>query len=322
MMLEPFRTYNARIRPLIEDLLRKELAAIFCSPAMSVSPLLLDQLQAGKKLRGSLTCLVAQALGGDLQAALPRAVAVELLQAASLVHDDFVDQDVTRRSRPAVWTTEGSRRAVLIGHVIFAYAILTMNTIGREDGLIVSRAITEISRGALREPLEPSSIEASLGSGVAPESYEEIIRLKTGVMFAAACQLGAVAAGRGAEIQASFHRFGLRLGEAYQIADDLKEAKEYGTNGVRGRDFVSVAPAVMRFAPELSRPIIDGFLDNSYAPAIGESLFLCIERMEKEIERRLKQAIDEISYNTAIDCLCSDRMRGACADIIEMFNES
>jgi len=56
-----------------------------------------------------------EALGGGLESAIPRAIAVEFIQAATLIHDDFVDQDTLRRNRPAVWTVEGARRAVLIG---------------------------------------------------------------------------------------------------------------------------------------------------------------------------------------------------------------
>ena len=72
-------------------------------------------LAEGKRLRGSLTCLVAEALGGSLEQALPHALAVELVEAASLVHDDFVDGDTVRRGRPAAWTLLSPRRAVPAG---------------------------------------------------------------------------------------------------------------------------------------------------------------------------------------------------------------
>lgn len=87
MLDEAFRRQISR---LLENIPSKQTAALMAT------------LEAGKKIRGCLACLISDALGGELEAAIPRAIAIELIQAATLIHDDFVDQDTIRGNRPAV----------------------------------------------------------------------------------------------------------------------------------------------------------------------------------------------------------------------------
>ena len=115
-------------------------------------------LQAARESEGPLSAWSHRPLGARWIDALPRAVALELIQTATLIHDDFVDQHEQRRNLPALWTLEGARKAVLLGDVIFASAIQLMSELGREDGLIISNAIAEVSRGAYQEPLDPCSL--------------------------------------------------------------------------------------------------------------------------------------------------------------------
>jgi geranylgeranyl pyrophosphate synthase len=159
-MVAAFQAYIETRRPTLQDALKRALSGLLDGITMRDAASLITSLEAGKKIRGSLTCLVSEALGGTLDSAVPRAISVELIQAATLIHDDFVDQDIERRGRPAVWTVEGARRAVLIGDVIFASAIEMMSDLGREDGAAISHAIAQVSRGALHEPLHPLALAA------------------------------------------------------------------------------------------------------------------------------------------------------------------
>jgi hypothetical protein len=179
-------------------------------------------LTEGKRLRGSLTCLVAEALGGTLEQALPAALAVEMVQAASLVHDDFVDGDIVRRGRPAAWTLLSSRRAVLVADVIFATAIEKMAQAGAREGAALARAIAAMAQGALQEGAANTYTEDL-------DAYRRIIYLKTGSLFAAAARLGALAVdAQQTHLQAATE-FGARAGEVYQIADDLADGAELGS---------------------------------------------------------------------------------------------
>jgi hypothetical protein len=269
--------------------------------------------------------MINDALGGDPESAIPRAVAVELIQAATLIHDDFVDQDAFRRNRPAVWTLEGARRAVLIGDVIFASAIKAMNDLSREDGVAVSHAIAQVSKGALFEPLDPQVLAGEIEAGRAgSQTYEKIIRLKTGILFGTACRLGSIAAGADDNLRERSYRYGLRMGEAYQIADDLKEVKQHLlTRFIHPRQMVALAPGLLYFAGKMRSHVLTLLKGGSTAlddPAL-ELFSAAAGLMEDEIERRLQSAVCEIGEHFP-DNGYSELLRRAPWDIIRMFNES
>ena len=181
-------------------------------------------LANGKRIRGCLVLLVSDALGGKVENAILRAVAIECIQAASLIHDDYVDDDTRRRNRPATWTVEGPRKAVLLGDLIFATAIEKMMAISRRDGLAVAQAIATMASGAYQEPIDPFDLARAVADGrYRPEVYHRIIHLKTGTLFGAAAQVGAIAAGASPAIRTLAFAWGARGGEGYQIADDIEE---------------------------------------------------------------------------------------------------
>jgi len=91
--------YRAAAKARIDAELKLRAEQWFATLPPPHADALRTMLTEGKRLRGSLTCLVAEALGGTLEQALPAALAVEMVQAASLVHDDFVDGDTVRRGR-------------------------------------------------------------------------------------------------------------------------------------------------------------------------------------------------------------------------------
>jgi geranylgeranyl pyrophosphate synthase len=181
-------------------------------------------LAGGKRIRGCLVCLVNEVLGGEPQHAMRRAVAIECIQAASLIHDDYVDEDTERRNRPATWAVEGPRKAVLLGDLIFATALEKMMQISRADGLAAAHAIATMANGAYLEPMDALDLaRASARGRYGPELYDRIIHLKTGALFGAAAQVGAIAAGASEATSRLAFEWGARVGEAYQIADDLDD---------------------------------------------------------------------------------------------------
>ena len=181
-----------------------------------------EVLMGGKRLRGCLVCLLNEALGGTPAAAIPRAMAVECVQAASLIHDDLLDGDTMRRDRAATWTIKGPRRAVLLGDLIFATALQRMAELGRDDALALGEAIADMAAGAYQEPLVPTDLEQDRAVDTA-SLYPQLIYLKTGVLFGTAARLGALAAGASAPLAALAFEYGARIGEAYQMADDLQD---------------------------------------------------------------------------------------------------
>jgi geranylgeranyl pyrophosphate synthase len=320
-----FQDYVESLRPSLDTAFTGHLARLLGDVGSLHPGVRTKILAGGKKIRGSLLCLVTGALGGALEDALPRAVAIELIQSATLVHDDFVDQHRLRRDSAALWTLEGARRAVLLGDIIFASAIHMMSEMGRADGVIVSRAIAEVSRGAYQEPLNPTSLLGEIEAHrVDAALYEKIIHLKTGVLFGAACQLGAVAAKADDKLQQEWRRYGLRIGEAYQIADDLQEVARLGRAPTATRaDVVALAPALLVFVPKMRPRILKALKRRS--SAMTEELVAAFEEaaklMREEIERRLRSALAAIDGDLP-DTEAGRLSRVAPWDLIGMFNEA
>ena len=323
-MTGSFQDYAEGVKPLLDAGFTSQLARLLGEEGTLQACGGAKGLTGGKRIRGSLVCLVTSTLGGAMEDALPRAIALELIQTATLIHDDFVDQHERRRDLPSLWTLEGGRRAVLLGDVIFASAIQSMSELGREDGLIISNAIAEVSRGAYQEPLNPCSLlEMFEEDRDGAAFYEKIIYLKTGILFAAACQLGALAARADERLRQKWRCYGLKVGEAYQIADDLQEVEQYLlTRAVTGGELTSIAPALLFFNRDIRPHVLEALRQKS--PELsGEFLKLLqstTEAMKAEIERRLRSAVSKIERELP------DNEHGRLAhstpwDIIRMFNK-
>jgi len=318
-----FQEYMASLKPKLDDAFSKQMAVLLRNTVVLHPAALRATLEEGKKIRGCLLCMIHEALGGSPGSSIPRAVAVELIHAASLIHDDFVDQDRIRRNMPAVWTLEGARRAVLLGDVLFASCIKMMNDLSREDGRIVCDAIAQVSRGALYEFIYPP--------GLVPDSdrfnnhpYEKIIRLKTGILFGATCQLGAVSAGVKAALKRRLYKYGVRIGEAYQIADDRKDIQGHiERRSIESDQMAVLTPALRYFIGEdlpFITPTVQGERHGLDEHALHH-FRTAATLMDGEIERRLNLAVSELGEDFPRGEL--DRvMRNAPREVIEMFNES
>jgi len=243
-------------------------------------------LQDGKRLRGCLTCLVNRALGGRIEDAIPRAIAIECIQAASLIHDDYVDGDTVRRNHPAQWTIEGPRKAVLLGDVVFATVIQRMAEIGCSDGMAAAEAIATVAQGAYLEFLEPADLARAIADGrYRRNHYERVIHLKTGALFGAAARLGALSARAGPELCDLAFRYGARIGEAYQIADDLHDLLH--PDG-RITDATQLALLFLHFTDGIDAWRRDGF--RSWCDAARPVLQ---ERMMEAVRTRVGLAVSE-----------------------------
>lgn len=251
MGLNGFAAYRAVLKARIDAELKAQLGEWFPGLQDAHREALHDILAEGKRLRGSLTCLVAEALGGKLEQALAAALAVEMIQAASLVHDDFVDGDTVRRGRPAAWTKLSPRRAVLLADLVFATAIEKMARAGGREGATLAHSIAAMARGAVEETVDQA------------DGYRRIIQLKTGSLFAAAARLGALAAGADEWTLEAATRFGARTGEAYQVADDLADAPHDAH--VRGRMDEERASLI-----EDARGALAVFPDNEFTRMLAE----------------------------------------------------
>ena len=277
-------------------------------------------LDNGKRLRGCLLCLVSDALGGRRQDALPRAVAVECIQAASLIHDDFVDCDSRRRGRPAAWISYGPRKAVLLGDLIFATVLARMVKTGRDDGLALAEVIAMMAGGAWHEPLESAefdparSADGDRGSGL----YPKVIYLKTGALFGTAARLGAISAASTQDVADLAFDMGVHLGEAYQIADDLRDLVEFNGRKHGASELALLSPAIAHFCgPEaLVRNARHAGAVKPRAAALTEMIPLLRERMHQAVSARIARAVD--SMDEFPDNAYTGLLRAAPSQIVRM----
>ncbi|WP_394830614.1 polyprenyl synthetase family protein [Pendulispora rubella] len=177
----------------------------------------------GKMLRGLMLVESCRAVGGDPQKVLPAAAGTEFGHLASLIHDDVIDRDETRRGRTAIWRKYGVDNAILVGDLFIFYAYHSLaqcrKTVGAERVVrvleVLSQACVELCRGQAHE--------AQLAGvcSVSREEYMHMVRGKTGSLFRVAAESGAILGGGTDEQVAAVRDYAEWLGIAYQIIDDL-----------------------------------------------------------------------------------------------------
>ncbi len=171
---------------------------------------------AGKALRPALTLACARAFAGGTAlpspAVLAAATAVELIHDFSLLHDDVMDGDETRRHRPCAWAVFGTTAAILTGDALVGLAMRR-----------VPPALTGVLADVLVELCEGQAADVAAETA-APADIEQCLTTaarKTGALLGAACRLGALAAGAGATAAEHYRWFGVHLGIAFQLVDDV-----------------------------------------------------------------------------------------------------
>jgi geranylgeranyl diphosphate synthase, type I len=173
----------------------------------------------GKGIRPALALLAAEAVGGKALATVPGAVAVELVHNFSLIHDDVIDGDLSRRRRPTAWSVFGIGPAIVAGDALLALAFEVLVGEGgpatAQLARMLSVAVLELTEGEHADLAFEHRADVDL-----PECLT-MAEGKTGALFGCACALGA-ALGGGTETQVALLRgFGEQLGVAFQLVDDL-----------------------------------------------------------------------------------------------------
>lgn len=195
----------------VGDELRRIIAADFPVVA-EVNEHLLHM--KGKLFRPTLLLLSHQAAGADDSRAVTLAAVVELIHLATLVHDDSVDHSVLRRGLPTINALFSHQVAVIMGDYLYSRAIIELVRLDDIAPLrVFARVTNEMTIGEMRQ------LEAHDQLAYSEAQYDELIRAKTASLLSAACEVGALRAP--AEYRDALARFGMRLGMAFQIADDL-----------------------------------------------------------------------------------------------------
>ena len=202
----------------------------------------------GKRLRPMLTLASARLCGHTGMRHVGLAAAIEFIHTATLLHDDVVDDSDLRRGQASANEVFGNKPSVLVGDFLFARAFELMVADGSLDVLrILSRASSVIAEG------EVLQLSASNNADTTEATYLEVIRAKTAELFAAACRIGAVVAERDSTIERALFDYGVNLGMAFQLVDDVLDysalqARLGKTIGDDFREGKSTLPVVLAYA--------------------------------------------------------------------------
>jgi geranylgeranyl diphosphate synthase type I len=179
---------------------------------------------AGKRIRPLLCLMACDAVGGEVEQAVPAAASIEILHNFSLVHDDIEDGDEMRRHRRTMWNVWGVPQAVNAGDGMFAIAYQAMLRLP-ERGVSAATTVSALDRFTCTCIMltEGQYLDISFEHrlDVTVDEYVQMIGGKTGALLAASLAIGALVGGASEEIGEALHRFGFNIGLAFQIRDDV-----------------------------------------------------------------------------------------------------
>jgi len=185
-----------KIEQFIEELNDKEVTALY------------SRLPHGKRLRAKLILKIA----GNALSVVKTAAVVEMIHAASLLHDDVIDDADTRRSKPSLNALYGNKTAIMLGDILYSKGFFELNNISAEVAKIVSNAVTQLSLGELKD------VSLSKTFNLDKELYLEMIYQKTASLIEASAGAAALLAGKPKD---PYMTYGRNLGLAFQMIDDL-----------------------------------------------------------------------------------------------------
>lgn len=241
----------------------------------------------GKRLRPMLTLASARLCGyegGERHCAL--AACVEFIHTATLLHDDVVDESVLRRGQDSANAVWGNQASVLVGDFLFSRSFELMVEDGSLDVLrILSHASAVIAEGEVLQLVTTNDTDTG------EADYLEVIRCKTATLFAAAAEIGPVIANRGEAEQKALADYGMNLGIAFQLIDDLLDysALQAQLGKTVGDDFRE---------GKMSLPVVLAFARGNDEER--EFWTRTMERMEQE-ENDLGRAIALLQKHDALD---------------------
>jgi octaprenyl-diphosphate synthase len=182
----------------------------------------------GKQLRPALVGLSANATGRIQESHVTVAVIIEMVHLATLVHDDVMDEATLRRGRPTLAAAWGNEISVLLGDCLFAHALkLAASFPTTEVCRAVASATNTVCAGEILQTQRRGNLQCTRAE------YLKVLAMKTGELFALACDLGAYLSGAPASEREALRNYGMALGTAYQIYDDCLDL--FGSEGTAGK---------------------------------------------------------------------------------------
>lgn len=249
----------------------------------------------GKRIRPILLLLCSEATGGSWHSALPAAAAIELLHNFSLLHDDIQDDSPLRHNRPTVWKLWGRPNAINAGDALFtlAYCALEKLSLARVDPQIVldiwhifNQTTLELTRG------QHLDMQFEKQSNVSVDDYLSMIQGKSAALIATSAQIGALITSGDKTLAAHYAHFGLNLGMAFQVRDDILGI--WGDPNVTGK---SAATDIL--SRKKSLPVLHGLAKSDHLRAIYEHETLSEADVLKSVD--ILNSLDTQSYSKEIE---------------------
>ena len=212
---------------MIEDYLPQLLPAIECSEQSVIKSLRYSLLLPGKRLRPTLLLAFCDLCGGDINAALPYACAVEMIHAYSLIHDDLpcMDNDDLRRGKPSNHIVFGEDIALLAGDALqsLAYEVMLSDSAIESFGVKGAKAAGILAKASGATGMVGGQVIDLETEGKNPtlETIKEMYSKKTGMLIKAPCLMGCVLAGADEEKLKAAEVYAEKIGLAFQIVDDI-----------------------------------------------------------------------------------------------------
>jgi len=174
---------------------------------------LYKSLPHGKRLR---TKLILKIAGSSLKA-IKTAATVEMIHAASLLHDDVIDDANTRRGKLSTNASEGNKIAIMMGDILYSKAFYELNSISPEVAKIISNAVVQLSLGELAD------VKLSDNFHTNRDAYLKMLYQKTASLMEASAESAAILVGKNRE---AYRKYGRNLGMAFQMIDDILDIRE------------------------------------------------------------------------------------------------
>ena len=256
---------------------------------------------SGKRIRPALAILTGGATGGLTDDHLNLGVILELIHMATLVHDDIIDGASTRRQVPTANAKWGNGMAVLLGDALFSHALKLSTDF---DNLDISRAISLAAREVCQGEILQTQRRFDLT--VTKKDYFKVIEMKTGALFAAASQLSAIISGTSKAISTAMFDYGMKLGTAYQIYDDIVDmigsedqiGKTLGTDLEKGKLTLPILNLLERANPAQKARLTKRIIEQQ---ALDLPVLVGIAEYEGAMEDALNTATQLVAE--ARDCL-------------------
>jgi octaprenyl-diphosphate synthase len=209
---EVFSAYSQELDQVEEELLNLFNNSAFLIPAIGNHIV----RSGGKRLRPLFLLLSAELCGFQGYARVILGSIIEAIHTASLLHDDVVDGAELRRRKPTAHTLWGNQIVILVGDYLYSNALrLAVQQQNQRIMEALSDATTRMTEGEL---LQLSKVG---DPDIREEEYNQIISAKTGALISAACRIGAILGSKEEEYESALTKFGMKIGMAFQMADDI-----------------------------------------------------------------------------------------------------